>query len=466
MSKLNLEQFIKLSDDVCNDISRANVANVAAERETLKETFHYELLKFAIFLADADEEIDDNEIGIIRTNLDDKITIERLEAIKKCERIDDRFSTQVPSCLKYAVLADAGRKLNPDPYKGQKAMIIYDTFRLFGQTMLSTREQEVSDVTVLRFTLYMERLEKFIKELAVWYAGEQKINHAIEPIACDNETEEEKAAKLEELMEDLNSLTGLTAVKSQVNSLINLIRVQKMREEKGMKTSDVSKHMVFMGNPGTGKTTVARKLAEIYKYIGVVKTGQLVEVDRSGLVRGYVGQTATRVQEVVEEALGGILFVDEAYTLTVGKGEGDFGQEAVDTLLKAMEDHRQDLIVIVAGYSDLMDQFLESNPGLRSRFSNFILFEDYTAEEMMEIFKNNLKSQDYKLSKEAEKKAAKMMKERVENKPDNFANARDVRNFMEHAISNQATRIVSLEGDDQSKEVLATIEACDLQDFE
>ena len=332
--------------------------------------------------------------------------------------------------------------------------------------MLSTREQEVSDVTVLRFTLYMERLEKFIKELAVWYAGEQKINHAIEPIACDNETEEEKAAKLEELMEDLNSLTGLTAVKSQVNSLINLIRVQKMREEKGMKTSDVSKHMVFMGNPGTGKTTVARKLAEIYKYIGVVKTGQLVEVDRSGLVRGYVGQTATRVQEVVEEALGGILFVDEAYTLTVGKGEGDFGQEAVDTLLKAMEDHRQDLIVIVAGYSDLMDQFLESNPGLRSRFSNFILFEDYTAEEMMEIFKNNLKSQDYKLSKEAEKKAAKMMKERVENKPDNFANARDVRNFMEHAISNQATRIVSLEGDDQSKEVLATIEACDLQDFE
>lgn len=466
MSKLNLEQFIKLSDDICDDISKANVANIVAERSPLKETFHFELLKFAIFLADADGEVDENEIEIIRKNLDDKMTLERLNAIKKSEKIDDRFATVTPSCLKYAVLADAGRKLNPDPYKGQKAMIIYDTFKLFGQTMLSNRKEDVSDVTMLRFTLYIEKLEKFIKELAVWYAGDQKINHAEDPIVEDSETDEEKAAKLEELMEDLNSLTGLEAVKSQVNSLINLIRVQKMREEKGMKTSDVSKHMVFMGNPGTGKTTVARKLSAIYKYIGVLKTGQLVEVDRSGLVRGYVGQTATRVQEVVEQALGGILFVDEAYTLTVGKGEGDFGQEAVDTLLKAMEDHRQDLIVIVAGYSDLMDQFLESNPGLRSRFSNFILFEDYTAEEMMEIFKKNLKSQDYKLSKEAEEKAKEMMIERVNNKPDNFANARDVRNFMEHAISNQATRIISLKGGNRSKKVLETIEACDLQDFD
>jgi SpoVK/Ycf46/Vps4 family AAA+-type ATPase len=268
------------------------------------------------------------------------------------------------------------------------------------------------------------------------------------------------------LLEKFNALTGLGSVKHQVNSLVNLIKVQKMREAQGMKTTSVSKHMVFMGNPGTGKTTVARMLAEIYKYLGVLRKGQLIEVDRSGLVRGYVGQTATRVQEVVEEALGGILFIDEAYTLTVNKGEGDFGQEAVDTLLKAMEDHRSDLIVIVAGYTDLMDAFLESNPGLRSRFSNFVHFEDYTAEELMEILKRNLTEQDYWLSPDAGIRAMEMLRERVAHKPENFANARDVRNFMEHAISNHASRIVKLTQDTPKKELLGTIEPEDLQDFD
>jgi SpoVK/Ycf46/Vps4 family AAA+-type ATPase len=375
-------------------------------------------------------------------------------------------SEELPESLKYAVLADAGRKLNPDPYHGQKAMVFYDTFRLLGQTFLVLSPRDVNDVTSLRFTLYMDRMEKFIKELAVWYSGTQKFYRPVEPVMPETETEDEKAQKLEALLEKLNALTGLGSVKHQVNSLVNLIKVQKMREAQGMKTTSVSKHMVFMGNPGTGKTTVARMLAEIYKYLGVLRKGQLIEVDRSGLVRGYVGQTATRVQEVVEEALGGILFIDEAYTLTVNKGEGDFGQEAVDTLLKAMEDHRSDLIVIVAGYTDLMDAFLESNPGLRSRFSNFVHFEDYTAEELMEILKRNLTEQDYWLSPDAEIRAMEMLRERVAHKPENFANARDVRNFMEHAISNHASRIVKLSQDTPKKELLGTIEPEDLQEFD
>lgn len=466
MKRLELRELIQLSDEICDELTGVNVGNILAQKMTLKERFRDDLLRFAIFLANADGRIEKNEIEIICGYLDLNADESESGRLKSLAGINDGFADEVPESLKYAVLADAGQKLNPDPYKGQKAMIFYDTFKLLGQTILAVNPREVSDVTGLKFTLYVDRMEKFIKELAVWYAGNQKIYRPVEPAIPDSETESEKAEKLEELLEKLNSLIGLENVKHQVGSLVNLIRVQKMREKQGMKTSDVSKHMVFMGNPGTGKTTVARMLAEIYKYLGVLRKGQLVEVDRSGLVRGYVGQTATRVQEVVEEALGGILFIDEAYSLTVNKGEGDFGQEAVDTLLKAMEDHRNDLIVIVAGYTDLMDQFLESNPGLCSRFNNFIRFDDYTAEQMMDILTKNLAEQEYKLSDDAKKAAFEMLKKRENNKPENFANARDVRNFMEHAITNQASRIVKMERAGEDKEILGTIEVGDLQDFE
>lgn len=466
MKELELKEYIAKADEVCADLVKANVANTSTEPMSLKQRLHFELLKFAVYLVSADGAIEQREVDVIQDYLDIKATVESLTIIKDKEKLDDSFGRAVPTILKYAVLSDAGKKLNPDPYKCQTAMIIYDTFKLFGQTILSNYTEDADQHVVNRMTAFVEMMEKFIKEYAVWVVGSQKLYHPIEPIMADSESEEEKAAKLEELLEDLNSLVGLDGVKQQVNTLINLIRVQKMREAQGMKTSDVSKHMVFMGNPGTGKTTVARKLAEIYKYLGILKKGQLVEVDRGGLVRGYIGQTAMRVQEVVEEALGGVLFIDEAYTLTVGKGEGDFGQEAVDTLLKSMEDNRSELIVIVAGYTDLMNEFLSSNPGLKSRFSNFINFEDYTDEEMMQILKINLKSQDYKLSSDAETKVKELFADRVANKPENFANARDVRNFMEHAIAKQATRIVSITNAEDNKDLLSTIEAEDLCPFE
>ncbi len=263
--------------------------------------------------------------------------------------------------------------------------------------------------------------------------------------------------------EQLAELIGLTAVKKDVRELVNLVKTQKMRKEKGLRTVPVSLHLVFSGNPGTGKTTVARILAKLYKEIGVLSKGQLVEVDRSGLVAGYVGQTAIKTQKKIEEAKGGILFIDEAYTLAKDGGN-DFGQEAIDTVLKAMEDNREDLVVIVAGYTDLMEKFINSNPGLKSRFNKYINFDDYTAEELMAIFEMNCKKYSYELTPEAREAVEAEIREREANKGENFANARDVRNLFEVVITNQASRVAGM--DDPTDKDLMTILPTDLQDYD
>ena len=203
----------------------------------------------------------------------------------------------------------------------------------------------------------------------------------------------------------------------------------------------MSLHMVFTGNPGTGKTMMARMMARIYRSLGILSKGQLVEVDRSGLVAGYVGQTALKTQKVIEKAMGGVLFIDEAYALN-GKSENDFGQEAIDTILKAMEDHRDNLVVIVAGYTELMDKFIHSNPGLESRFNRFLLFEDYTPEEMFEIFKMRC-GKGYVLAPEAEPLVRDYIAE--ESADPSFGNARGVRNLFEHILVAQNNRLAKLE---------------------
>ncbi|HEY0375517.1 MAG TPA: AAA family ATPase [Pyrinomonadaceae bacterium] len=271
--------------------------------------------------------------------------------------------------------------------------------------------------------------------------------------------EEEPPRSLEDLLAELNTLVGLERVKSEIKELVNFLKVQRMRQEKGMSTLPVSRHVVFYGNPGTGKTTVARLLAQIYRALEILSAGHLTETDRSGLVAGYVGQTAIKVREVVNKALGGILFIDEAYSLSSGDGE-DFGREAIETLLKMMEDHRHELVVVVAGYTMKMDQFLSSNPGLRSRFNKFVHFEDYTAEQLKQIFISFGKKADYKLSAAAEQKLMEVFNALTAHRDESFGNARLARNLFEATISRQANRIVSLP--EINEEVLSTFEAEDI----
>ena len=277
--------------------------------------------------------------------------------------------------------------------------------------------------------------------------------------ASDESVEEES---LEDILAKLNKLVGLENVKKDVNSLINLIQIRKIREERGIKQPDMSLHLVFSGNPGTGKTTVARLLGEIYSKLGILSTGHLVETDRSGLVAGYVGQTAIKTQDRIKEAMGGILFIDEAYSLSASKGENDFGQEAIDTILKAMEDNREDFIVIVAGYPKLMDDFLHSNPGLESRFNKHLFFDDYNPQELFDIFVSMEEGSSLKLDKKAEEFLKGHFEDVYKCRGENFANGRYVRNIFEKVLSNQADRLVNIE--DISDEDLNTLIIDDFHD--
>lgn len=281
----------------------------------------------------------------------------------------------------------------------------------------------------------------------------------IQTICKPSEDEKADTRTLQDLLDELNSLVGLEKVKSKVHDLIVYQKVQKMRREKNLHSAKNTLHLAFTGNPGTGKTTVARIVGRIYKQIGLLSKGHFVEVSRTDLIAGYQGQTALKVKKVIEQAKGGVLFIDEAYSITENDHSDSYGRECLTELTKALEDYREDLVVIVAGYTEPMNKFFESNPGLKSRFNTFIEFDDYNSGELDQILASMCMNNDYTLDEEAKKIIHLYFEQQTSSKDKNFANGRLVRNLYDDLVMNHAKRVINM--NNPGKAELSTIKAED-----
>lgn len=300
--------------------------------------------------------------------------------------------------------------------------------------------KKISDIANANPSKEARQFAKALKDSIVAFCGYRYVKKVI------NEEPEyqEDERTLDDLLKELNGLVGLDNVKQQVKDLIDYQRVQKLRRERGFHSAKNTLHMAFTGNPGTGKTTVARIVGHVYKKIGLLSKGHFVEVSRTDLIAGYQGQTALKVKKVIDSARGGVLFIDEAYSITENDHSDSYGRECLTELTKALEDYREDLVVIVAGYTEPMNKFFESNPGLKSRFNTFIEFKDYSANELIDILKSVCHQNDYSLSKELVELLQKFFNEEVLEKDAHFANGRLARNIYDDLVMNHARRVVSI----------------------
>lgn len=291
-----------------------------------------------------------------------------------------------------------------------------------------------------KYKTEVKHIARIVKTSLIEFYGYLTIQDICKP----TKDVEEDTRTLQDLLDELNALVGLEKVKNKVRDLIVYQKVQKMRREKNLHSTKSTLHLAFTGNPGTGKTTVARIVGRIYKQIGLLSKGHFVEVSRTDLIAGYQGQTAIKVKNVIERAKGGVLFIDEAYSITENDHSDSYGRECLTELTKALEDYRDDLVVIVAGYTEPMKKFFESNPGLKSRFNTFIEFADYTANELVNILISMCKNNDYTLDDEVKEKIQLYFEQQISSKDENFANGRLARNLFEDLVMNHARRVINI----------------------
>lgn len=472
---INVVNSIGKVNKICDYIKVSNFFKPLINGRTFREAVNIDLIHFVLFLSASDGYVKGYETQFIKKYFNIDFTTQ--QAVQFINENIDRssFLNEKPFALDLFIKSE----LN-GIYTGSEiaiSSILISTYLLLGMDLINSdsdiNKHEIIDlfnyINMLQNNVYKEGLicGKHAQIISTIFSEHFENDSNFVPIDVveneDNEIIIDEDTDIDELLIELNSLVGLERVKNDVQSLVNIIRISKIKEERGIPEVPMSYHLVFSGNPGTGKTTVARLLARIYNSLDLLSKGHLVEVDRSGLVGGYVGQTALKVQEVVQKALGGVLFIDEAYSLTSNKDSNDYGREAVETLLKAMEDNRDDLIIIVAGYTELMEKFLDSNPGLRSRFNKYILFEDYNAQELQLIFERFCNKSHLKLTSAAKEFSYNYFQNRCNLALKNFANARDVRNYFEKAITNQANRLSLLKNIDNDS--LVTIELNDIVDI-